>query len=307
MKKSTANWVSNGLGGQSMFLLMLAARKEIPATVTITADTGSELDRVCSNGERMTAPQFFYRYVLPYAEKHGIEALFVRAQDKDGIPFPPLFDIVEEVAKRSKANPDQEFNEMVSGLLIPIFTNDKSKGRLRQTCTDKFKIRAVNQEARRRGITTLRNAIGFHAGECHRIKARFLKMDSGFSVYKPQVNRDGVLKDIQWLEHYYPCIDLGVDREKIRSILQREGLPYLVTTECDKCPHQDYARWIMHTPEELEDAARVEACFHGKLFFTDKRIPLKQALELMRLEAIKKGKQQELPGFGCENGAYCGI
>lgn len=289
-----------------MFLLMLAAKREIPATISITADTGSENDRVCSTGERMTAPDFFHRFVVPYAGKHGIEPLFIRSVDKDKNDMPALGDTVRKIGNRA----DRDFYDMISGLCVPMFTNDRTKGRLRQSCTDKWKVRAINQEAKRRGITLLRSAIGFHAGECHRIKARYLCDDGGFSVYKPQANRDGKMVDIRWLEHYYPAIDLGCDREKIRSILQMEGLPYLVTTECDFCPHQDYARWIMHTPEVIDDCARLEAAFQGKLFFTSLRIPLKEALEVMRKKEIEKANrpiQGELPTFGCENGAYCGI
>lgn len=302
---STANWVSNGLGGQSMFLLHLAAEREIPATLSITADTQGEYDRVCSTGQRMTAEAFFEKHVRPYAEKHGIEAIMVRSQNRYGVELPGLLDILHNSAALGACQDD--FDHMVKGLLMPFFTNDRSRGRLRQTCTDKMKIRAVNQEAKRRGIKTLRNAIGFHAGECHRIKARYLKDDNGFSVYKPQVNRQGTMIDVKWLEHYYPCIDLGVDREKIRTILHKVGLPYLVTTECDFCPHQDWQRWRMHDPLVLESLAKLESCFHGKIFFTPERVPLKEALKIMEERSLDRSKQGELPGFGCENGAYCGI
>lgn len=294
-----ANWLSNGLGGQSMFLLKLAAEREIPATVSITADTGSENDRVCSTGERMSAPSFFHRYVKPYAEAHGIEAVFVRSLDKDKMPLPSIIDIL----RRGGSGP--QFEDMIRGVSVPLFTNDKSRGRLRQSCTDKWKIRAVNQEAKRRGISLLRSAIGFHAGEAHRIKAKYLRQDGPWDVWKPQTNRDGKMRDIRWLEHYYPIVDMGLNREGVRKELEKAGLPYLVTTECDMCPHQDLARWNMHTPEVIQEAADLEAKWQGKLFFTALRIPLKEALSVMRQKEL--GKQDELPGFGCENGAYCGI
>lgn len=261
-----ANWLSNGLGGQSMFLLLLASEREIPATLSITADTGSEKDRVCSTGERMSAPEFFRRYVQPFAERTGIEAVMVRAQNKFKKELEPVEDVLRASAKRACAKGEFHFDHVVKGLSVPLFTNDKSRGRLRQSCTSKWKIAAINQEAKRRGITLLRNAVGFHAGECHRIKARYLKDDGGFSIYKPQKVTGGISKDVNWLEQYYPCIDLGLDREMIRARLQKRGLPYLVTTECDMCPHQDYARWIMHTPAVLDDAARIEAAWGGKLF-----------------------------------------
>ena len=116
------------------------------------------------------------------------------------------------------------------------------------------------------------------------------------------MNRDGVRKPIVWLEHYYPCIDLKLNREAIRKELEKVGLPYLVTTECDWCPHQDYARWAMHTPEVIDEAAKVEAAWGGKLFFTAQRIPLKEALAQMKI--AKGGAPAD---FGCDSGGLCGI
>lgn len=289
-----------------MRLLQLACLKIIPATVSITADTGSELDRVCSNGKRMTNRQFFDDYVKPLAESHGIEALFVRARIKDGTEKMP----VSEVIKASSLMGEQgkDFDTMIKGLSVPVFTNDRTKGRLRQACTDKWKIRAMHQEAKRRGIKLLRSAIGFHAGESHRIKARFIGDDGQWSIFKPQVVRnDGKLHDVKWLEHYYPCVDMKQNRADIRIELLKAGIPHLVTTECDFCPHQDYSRWMMHTPEVIEEACRIEAGWQGKLFFTSKRIPLKQALQEMKEEQTRKELQLGLPDFGCESGAYCGI
>lgn len=280
-----------------MYLLYLAAQGIIPATLSITADTGSENDRVCSTGERMTAPEFFERYVRPYADNHGIEAVMVRSLDKSGQPLPPLVDILRE------ARPGDSIS-------VPLFTNDRTAGRLLQSCTDKWKIRAIHQEARRRGIKLLYSAIGFHAGEAHRLKGNFTEESAGFNYYQPLIKRKKKLTPVKWLRHYYPLIDLKLNREQIRQELDRIGLPYLVTTECDMCPHQDYARWKMHTPEVINEIAEIERQWDGKLFFTDHRIPLKEALqEMAELDEIRQlqGSLFDLPDFGCESGAYCGI
>lgn len=291
------NWLSNGLGGQSMYLLYLAAHRMIPATLSITADTGSESDRETNTGERISAPDFFMRYVRPYAEKHGIEAVMVRAQDVSGQPLPPLIDVLR--------GRNDELKKSVS---VPLFTNDRTAGRLRQSCTDKWKVRAIHQEARRRGVTLLRSAIGFHAGESHRLKAEWLRADAGFDYYKPYQKRRGKLVTVKWLEHYYPLIDLQMNRQQIREELEREGVPYLVTTECDMCPHQDYQRWAAHRPEAIQEIARIESEWGGRLFFTDRRIPLLDALKEMRQEDEAKQRQGQLfADFGCESGAYCGI
>ena len=299
--KTDGNWLSNGLGGQSMKLLQLAAEGRIPATVSITADTGSETDRVCSTGERLSAPEFFRRYVRPYAESHGIEAVMVRAVDVNKQPLPPLIDVLRNSS-------GDTFKEMIRAISVPLFTNDKSAGRLMQSCTDKWKIRAIHQEARQRGIELLRSAIGFHSGEVHRLKAGWQETDGEFEVYKPLTKRDGRLTTVKWLEHYYPLIDLRLNRQQIREDLDRAKLPYLVTTECDHCPHQDYQRWAMHTPEVIDELAQIESKWQGKLFFTDRRIPLKSALAQMEREHELQSRQGSLfINFGCEEGAYCGI
>lgn len=297
-----ANWISNGLGGQSMYLLFLAAYRVLPARLSITADTGSENDRITNTGERISAANFFDKYVKPYAEKNGIEAIMVRARDVSGADMPPLIDILRNRAQSGS------FKELTKSISVPLFTNDRTAGRLRQSCTDKWKVRAIHQEARRRGITLLRSAIGFHAGESHRLKAEWMRSENGFDYYKPYQKRDGKLTTIKWLEHYYPLINLGMNRTAIREELNKANVPYLVTTECDMCPHQDYQRWAAHRPEVLQEIAQIESEWDGKLFFTDRRIPLLSAIEEMRQEAEAKQRQGILfePDFGCE-GAYCGI
>ena len=291
-----------------MFLMLLQAEGKIPARVSIHGNTGGENDRICSNGKRMTNQQFFDDYVKPFADKHGIEAIMVEALDENGNKLPTIDEVLERSARIARET-NADFDKMISGMWIPVFTNDKTKGRLRQACTDNKKIRAIHQEARRRGITQLRSAIGFHAGEAHRISARYLKDEDGWSIFKPQVVRKKVARDVKWLEHYYPCVDLKLNRDDIRAALLKANLPYLVTTECDHCPHQDYQRWIMHTPEVIERAAKIEEAWQGKLFFSSLRIPIKDAIKKMkeRQDNLEAGKQRELPTFGCKDGAYCGI
>ena len=69
------------------------------------------------------------------------------------------------------------------------------------------------------------------------------------------------------------------------------------------CPHQDYQRWKMHTPEVLREIAEIEAGFNGQFYFTDRRVPLLYALERMRAD----NDTQPALDFGCDSGGYCGI
>src|SRR5271165_1323759 len=126
--------ISNGLGSQSMYLVLLAARGEIPATVSITADTGAEHDCLWNTGERTSAKVYFERIVEPYCTDHNITARFVRSVDKDKQLLPDLLEQLKQTIKDGKLN----------SIKIPVFGS--RGGRLMQSCTDKWKIRAIHQE-----------------------------------------------------------------------------------------------------------------------------------------------------------------
>lgn len=287
--------VSNGLGSQSMWLLVLAAHGIIPARVSITADTGAELDCLWSTGRRSTLRAYFEEIAKPYAEKHGIDARLVRAVDKEKKPLPALMDHLKEVIADGK----------MKSAKIPLFGSQG--GRLMQVCTDKWKIRAIRQEARRMGATKLITYQGIHFGEAaRRVKGIPMGKHGAWSIYQDTLNRnvDGEKVEIpvKWCFHCYPMVDRQEGRKAARERLAREGIPWLLSTECDCCPHQDLDRWMKHTPETLVQIAEVEASMDGKFFFTDERVPLMQALE------IKKTKPRNTlePTFGCGNG-ICGI
>lgn len=280
--------LSNGLGGQSMLLLHMACTGEIPARFSITADTGSEDDRVMQDGTRISAGDFFRSFVAPLASRSGIEAFFVRAQYKNGSPLPPLHEHM--AANLHMQN-------------VPMFGSEG--GRLRQICTDKWKMRAIRQLMRRLGGKRARNAVGLHFGEYERRKSgvwlgHFEHNEMKYAYYQTTDGRKAP-RAIQWMHHYYPLVDAMLNREAVQERLSKIGIPYLVTSECDHCPHQDDTRWLAHTPETLERVAQLEDRYDGEFFFTDKRIPLRLALEEMRANPRNAD-----PIFGCKNG-LCGI
>ncbi len=177
------------------------------------------------------------------------------------------------------------------GLDIPMFGSNG--GRLKQSCTGKWKVQAIHQELRRRGATTAMTALGLHRGESHRIKPSGMK----------------------WASHCWPLCDLqevqngstsdmGIgrtwDRASIESEMIRRNVPYLVTTECDGCPHKDWARWQRTSPATVEELAAFEAQFGGEFFLTRYRKPLMDALALM-----EQDNQTGATLFdGCDSG-YC--
>lgn len=131
-----------------------------------------------------------------------------------------------------------------------------------QYCTGKYKIRAIRQELRRKGAFTARVAIGLTLAETERMK----------------------LSDVKWCENYWPLIDLKMYRNQCQDELTKRGIPFLVSTQCDMCPHKDRARWERTSPEMIDKIAVIEAKLPG-LYFTDQRIPLKKAIKNMPSQA----------------------
>lgn len=287
--------VSNGLGAPSLFLLIMAIRREIPATVSISADTGWENDRMWNTGRRSTSQEYFDEVIVPLCRGSHVTPRFVRKVSKSGAPLPPLRDLVVAGA----AHNGQPFG-------VPMFGS--RGGRAMQSCTDKMKIGALRQEARRLGAVTNCNAQGIHFHEAdRRVKGRFLRDEGPWSIYQTTVKTKSGQKDIKWQTHYYPLVDLRMTREDVYRAVEKEGVPYLVSSECDLCPHQDLARWERKSPEVLADGARIEAMFKGEYFFTDRRIPLLDAIEAMKIDRENKTDRGQLDlDFGCGN-SICGI
>lgn len=291
--------ISNGLGAQSMFLLLMALRKELPATFSITADTGWENDNVWNCGKRTPAREYYETVVVPLCRGTHVTPRFVRSMDKHKAELLDLSAQVRGVKARMGG--------------IPLFGS--RGGRLSQTCTDKMKIRAIHQEERRLGAKTVRNAQGIHADEAdRRIKGIFLRMDGGFGVYQTTIattikNDDGTKRKVQhpikWQTHYYPLVDLGIGRHGARKTLEKEGIPYLVSSECDGCPHKDLDRWERTAPHVIDELAATEATWGGNYFFTDRRIPLKEAIAAMQQDR-KPGAEPAAADFGCGN-SICGV
>lgn len=277
-----------------MALLVLAARGLFPATISITADTGWEHDRIVNTGKRMSAARYFERVVQPYAERHGIEAVFVRARDGQGRELPPLGEWTRQLlAERGPTH-----------VKIPLFGSDG--GRLSQSCTQRYKVTAIRQELRRRGASQAIMAIGLHYGEIERMKGGARRRDLDALVGHP-VWED---PDARWTMRCYPLIERRMRREDARRLVEQEGLPWLTSSECDGCPHKDWKRWERTDPAVIDDLAKMEALAGGAFFFTPLRVPLPEALKRMREQTAEARGQIPLDlddaSFGCDGGV-CGV
>ena len=257
--------ISCGQGAPSLFLIVMAGEGMFPADVVIVADTGWENDMLWSTGQRTTAREFFEQVTKPLAESYGIDAAFVRTVGDDGAEYPPLNAAQLRAPKNGKIDGFRIID-------IPLFGS--AGGRLRQTCTSKWKIQAIRQELRRRGATTATTALGLHRGESHRIKPSNVQWDiSCWPLCDLTQTREGDTSGMG--------IGRTWDRASVETEIQRRNIPYLVTTECDGCPHKDWARWQRTSQETIDELAEFEAQFDGQFFLTSHRKPLKDAIELM--------------------------
>jgi hypothetical protein len=288
------NCISCGQGAPSLFLIVMAGEGMFQADVSVTADTGWENDMLWNTGERSTAKEFFEQVTKPLALSYGIDAAFVRSRDENGNPYES---IPEAMSRKRKLAGTEEYPSIRYGLDIPMFGSQG--GRLLQSCTSKWKIQAVNQEMRRRGAKTATTNLGIHLGEVHRLKP----------------SKDG------WRRHQWPLVDLREnedhsigemqigqkwDRGSIQLEMEKRHIPYLVTTECDGCPHKDLARWRRTSQETIDQLAVWEKeVGDGEFFLTVERKPLKEAL------ADKERKEETkqisfLEDDSCDSG-YCMI
>jgi len=255
------NAISCGQGAPSLFLIVAAGEGLFPAEAVIVADTGWENDMLWNDGRRTGARTFFEEVTQPLAEEYGMTAHFVRAQNKHGQEIPAL----------------PETQNLIN-VDLPLFGSEG--GKLKQGCTSKWKIPAVRQQLRSMGAKTATTNLGLTMDEVHRIRPSELK----------------------WNSNAYPLIDNTQNKRYYRSMaieeLERRGIPYLVTTECDGCPHKDLPRWQRTSPQTIELLTQFEARFNGNYFLTRELVPLPEAIK--RMEA-----RQSMSIFDSCDSGYC--
>ena len=264
------NVISCGQGGPSLWLIEMAANGLFDCDLVAVADTGDENDMLWSTGKRTTAKEFFEQVTKPLANKHGFDAAFVRANDKSGNPLPPLH------IKQLQYNGGNNGTNGVQSDL-PLFGTDG--GRLNQSCTSKWKIAAIRQEMRRRGAASATVALGLLMDEVHRIKP----------------------SNVKWAKNIWPMITIQkLYRVEVEGLLKSANIPYLIRSECDKCPHKNFFRWNQTSEGAIQEAADFEAKVgKGQFFLTPYRIPLIDAIAEMR-----QGQTIRMFDDNCDSG-YC--
>lgn len=261
------NAISSGQGAPSTALIVLAGTGVFRAEHVIVADTGWESAMLASDGVRYSARDYFEQVTRPLAEEFGLRAHFVRAKDGDGKPLPNLQD-------------DQCLVDNKTRIDLPMFGS--KGGRLRQSCTSKWKISAIRQTLRSLGADTATTAIGFTLDEVHRVKQ---------------------VSDVRWERHIWPLVtgEAKFHRASVQSMLTSLGIPYLLTTECDGCPHKDLYRWQKTDKAILDGVAKFEEDVgQGEFFLTSGRMPLLDSIATMSSHRPTTGLFDMPCGVSCD-------
>lgn len=263
------NSISSGQGAPSTALILLAGKKIFEAQHVIVADTGWETSMLGSDGKRYSASEYFQAVTKPLAEEFGMEAHFVRAKNATGMPLPNL--------------QDDQFIGADNSVRIDLPMFGSQGGRLHQSCTSKWKVAAIRQKLRELGATTATTAIGFTLDEVQRVKQ---------------------VTDVKWERHIWPLItgEHKYYRASVQSMLFKHRIPYLLTTECDGCPHKDVYRWGKTEPAIISKLARLEQeVGQGQFFLTKNRIPLTEAIAVMQSEKPARHLFENMPcGVACD-------
>lgn len=200
--------ISFGGGVQSTALCVLATQGVIQADVAVFANVGVHAE----NPETLAYVEWF----IPWANEHGLETVERHWWGADGRKH-DLFD-----------------DHMKDRRTIDLPVRFHGGGFGNRKCTDRYKIRVVERELRRRGASETDKAetmIGISTDEWHR------------------ANR---LNARAWEIPTFPLLDLGYSRTDCARIIAEAGLPVPPESACWFCPFQGPKGWERKRLEDPE-------------------------------------------------------
>lgn len=230
-------------------------------------------------GDRAEHPKtlaYFCEVAVPYAAKHGIELVELRksARGKER----DLYDSIMRADSRS--------------IGIPVRMSNGAPGR--RSCTVDFKVRRIASELQRRGATAdtpATVALGISLDEFHRMRS-----ESG----------------IAWERLDYPLIDLRMDRQDCRNLIEREGLSIPPKSSCYFCPFHSLTEWRRLRAEEpglYEKAVEMERTVNQRratlgrdaVWFSPALRPLAEVTDPTGQLTFDE------QAAACDVGGYCGV
>lgn len=230
---------------QTVAMTILAAEGKIPRPdVIIMADTGDEPDGVYEHVE----------WMRDYMKSAGLE--FVVVQSANG--------------------PLAEFSTTKRKMVTPMYGS--RGGQIIRVCTERWKIREVRRELRKRGAREASVMLGISLDEIHRMK------DS----------------PVRWITHHYPLIDLRLTRRNCESLIKKAGVPKPPKSACWHCPFRTPLGWQGlrdAEPQSFAKAVAFEKEFDG-LYLNASLKPIEEVV-------AAKDEAPELFDEGACTSGYC--
>lgn len=169
------------------------------------------------------------------------------------------------------------------GIFIPAYTLNKNgrKGTLMRQCTDRFKIRPIRKEIRRRGLMNVEMWLGISTDEASRQKPSRVK----------------------YLTNRYPLIEIGMSRKDCEAYLAKIGVT-ASKSACVFCPYRSAKAWASLTKEEMQKAIEYDVRLRDrkkdvKMYVHSSRTPLSNAVGLTGENSTNLFENE------CEG--YCGL
>lgn len=262
---------SFGGGTQSMAALVLASRGELQYDHFLFANVGND-------SEYDESLVYQEEHAKPFAAAHGLSLLELDKRRKDGSV---------ETVYRSLMRDNQS-------IAIPVRL-ERTGAPANRDCTVDFKIRVVARWLKRNGATAENPAT--------------VALGFSFDEWDRQVSESG-------FDHYgleYPLITRRLRVDDCQRIILSAGLPIPPKSACWFCPLRrpvGWARMKRRRPDLFARSVELErvlnerraAAGKGRIFFTDKLIPLDRAIgDQASFDDLVDGDDF---GGGCVSG-YC--
>jgi hypothetical protein len=214
VSERTQFW-SNGGGTQSAAIAALIIQGKLPKPDLIAiSDTGRERSSVWKYQEEILAPAL---------KNFGIEIHRVACED-----------FGEGELWEDWGNTDRP------QIVIPVFINNATEGRLNAYCSDRWKKTVMHRWLREQGVKTCDAWIGYSLDEMSRIR----------------------VSKLQWYRYRYPLVfDVPMRRGDCIRLVEEMGWPEPPKSACWMCPNRDDENWLemkRNWPGDFEKACAFE-------------------------------------------------
>lgn len=244
----TLRCFSYGGGVQSTAALVLAAQGRIDFPIFLFSNVGDD-------SEHPDTLRYVREVAMPYAAAQGIELVELRHMRRDGTEE-TLYKKLTRAGSRSTGIPIRLEGSGAPG---------------RRSCTSDFKIRRIATWQRRHGATADDPAV------------------TGLGISLDEFQRARTASGIAWQVLTYPLLDMRLTRQDCINVIEHAGLSVPPKSSCWFCPFHRPSEWTRlkrQSPDLFDRAAELETILsvrseglgRGKVFLTDKMIPLRQAI-----------------------------